>query len=355
MGKNNEVLDSRMSKIRYFFKDNDKKPFFKVVHEMTRCWANEGEFPMHYITRFLYKKGVDNYLDYMGDKKIGKIQTNPILHDRNLVQTLQNKVFFNYYFENTDIRLPRMLAYNYKNNFYIDKECFRIDSYEKFIEFIEKLINNSESSSVFVKLIGGIGGKKSFKFDKKHLDEGLITRDAFEKITSSDYIFQESIIQHPDVSKLYPNSINTIRMDTYLHDNGEVEIISALMRFGIKGSYVDNGSSGGCFVSVDLEKGTLRKIGRTYLESGSEIYFKHPDTGTVFENYKLPYIEEAKELVKNAVKYLPDKLIGWDVGITKDGPIIVEGNHNYHIAMSEMAYGGYKNHPVYQEILKKYI
>ena len=37
-------------------------------------------------------------------------------------------------------------------------------------------------------------------------------------------------------------------MDTYIKDNGDIEILSALMRFRRKGSVVDNASSSGSFL-----------------------------------------------------------------------------------------------------------
>ena len=42
--------------------------------------------------------------------------------------------------------------------------------------------------------------------------------------------------------------------------------------------------------------------------------------------------------------------MGWDVAITPNGSLIIEGNHNYHIAMQEMAYSGCRSHPVFKEI-----
>ncbi len=50
-------------------------------------------------------------------------------------------------------------------------------------------------------------------------------------------------------------------------------------------------------------------------------------TGIKFEGFKLPYTEEIKALVKKAALVLPDfRYVGWDVCITPDGPLIVEGN-----------------------------
>ena len=51
---------------------------------------------------------------------------------------------------------------------------------------------------------------------------------------------------------------------------------------------------------------------------------------------------EAFALVNHACELIGDRLIGWDVCIGPEGPIIIEGNHNYHMVMQEVAYGGYR-------------
>jgi hypothetical protein len=37
-----------------------------------------------------------------------------------------------------------------------------------------------------------------------------------------DYIYEELIHQHPDISYIYPGSVNTLRVDTVKDDNGLV-------------------------------------------------------------------------------------------------------------------------------------
>ena len=59
------------------------------------------------------------------------------------------------------------------------------------------------------------------------------------------------------------------------------------------------------------------------------MYFDmHPDTCTPFINFRVPYFDEAIALCKKAAKVRPDmRYVGWDVGITPTGPVLVEGNN----------------------------
>lgn len=50
-------------------------------------------------------------------------------------------------------------------------------------------------------------------------------------------------------------------------------------------------------------------------------------TGIKFDGFQIPYWEEIKEMVLEAA-LVNDKvnLVGWDVAISKNGPLIIEGN-----------------------------
>jgi len=47
------------------------------------------------------------------------------------------------------------------------------------------------------------------------------------------------------------------------------------------------------------------------------------------------------------------RLVGWDVAIGPESPVLVEGNSDYDIATSDLSYGGYKANPVFQKVLKE--
>ena len=53
----------------------------------------------------------------------------------------------------------------------------------------------------------------------------------------------------------------------------------------------------------------------------------HPVTRTYFNKFELPFWKETKKLVLDAALVNQNiKVVGWDVAITKNGPILVEGN-----------------------------
>ena len=136
-------------------------------------------------------------------------------------------------------------------------------------------------------------------------------------------VLEEAIKQHPDVSKIYPHSINCLRIATLVVD-GKPNILYAVFKTGNNGKFVDNLENGGFACHFDLDTGTVTGPGHT---SDMEIAYEHPYSGIKFKGFKIPYCEEVKELVKNASLEEPEfKYCGWDVCISENGPAIIEGN-----------------------------
>ncbi len=149
--------------------------------------------------------------------------------------------------------------------------------------------------------------------------------DFYQYVTSEKKfgVLEEKIIQHPVLSKLYPDSVNCFRMVTLIHD-GIPHVLYAVLKTGNNGNFVDNLESGGYACHFDLESGVISGPAHT---SNQEICEVHPVTGIKFEGYSVPYVKEAMELVKKAALEVPQvKYVGWDVCIMKDGPAIIEGN-----------------------------
>src|SRR5690606_37009534 len=109
--------------------------------------------------------------------------------------------------------------------------------------------------------------------------------------------------------------------------------------------------SGGLFIPIDLQTGGLTKSGTQSMKFGGQKLSEHPNTGFVFAGFQVPYLDEAKKLCLRLCEILPNRLIGWDIAITPEGPVVIEGNPEPGINIGESVYGGYLKHPLYQEML----
>ena len=141
------------------------------------------------------------------------------------------------------------------------------------------------------------------------------------------FIIEERIVQSDAMAALHPQSVNTLRMATFLlgkEPNYDVRVYYPLLKVGGGDSIVDNAGSGGYLCSID-ENGVVSSDGVTENNQRTE---KHPDTGIVFKGYQLPDWQKAVELVTRLAKSYPgNRYIGWDIAHTKEhGWCIVEAN-----------------------------
>jgi len=111
-------------------------------------------------------------------------------------------------------------------------------------------------------------------------------------------------------------------------------LILHIPRTGANKSSVDNSSSGECFVGVDLEQGTLRRKGFMLPKHKTAILGYHPHTGVIFDGHEVPFFHEAVMIARRAVEMIPVSVVGQDVTISHDGPVIIEGNADYVQASS---------------------
>jgi hypothetical protein len=267
---------------------------------------------------------------------------------------LEDKLYFQLLFEKAAIPLPRMLGYNCGVTFY-DRTPTTIESPGAFLQVLRGVLDHSANGIVFIKLRHGMQGEGVHRVTAETLGDARTFEALHQDLIKGSYIFQEALQQHPAVSAIYPHSINTIRMDTFVHDDGQAEPLSAFMRFGGDGRHIDNACSGGCFVGIEFQSGCLKTYGHRLLEQGGGVYATHPTTGFRFEGFKIPFFSEAKSLVAQAALVAPaNRLVGWDVAIQPGGPALIEGNHNYGVYVQDMAFEGYRRHPTFAQILDRF-
>lgn len=135
---------------------------------------------------------------------------------------------------------------------------------------------------------------------------------------------EDNIKQHPALSKLYPNAVNSMRIITILDSNKVPHCIYIVQKMGCNGSVVDNNC---LFTPVDIETGKMKYIAHSGDTVKGILYDKHPNTNEKIVGYQLPFVKEAVDMCLKAALVVPQiRYIGWDVAITENGPAIIEGN-----------------------------
>ena len=107
----------------------------------------------------------------------------------------------------------------------------------------------------------------------------------------------------------------------------DVVLVGSELRVGCGGNHTDNVSAGGLKIGVKKD-GTLTKFGFYDKEHGTKTTV-HPDSRMVFEGYIVPFYNESIQVCKEFHSKLRGiHLIGWDIAITEEGPLFVEGNES---------------------------
>lgn len=139
---------------------------------------------------------------------------------------------------------------------------------------------------------------------------------------------EEFIVQHPDLMKLSPSAVNTVRVITQLNANDEIELLGVRLRIS-ENSPVDNMASGNFAAAVDDSTGIVNSPG-VYSDITKEDVTIHPITKVPIIGFQIPLWSEIIALVTQAALLVPaNKSIGWDVAVTEKGPELIEGNHDW--------------------------
>ncbi|MDT3317064.1 sugar-transfer associated ATP-grasp domain-containing protein [Microbacterium sp. KSW4-11] len=159
-------------------------------------------------------------------------------------------------------------------------------------------------------------------------------------------VLDEFIMQHPEMSALYPDAVNTVRLITFLDKDDRVHLLAAVLRIG-NGDVIDNFASGGMFTMLD-DEGVALYPG---VDKNSNVYREHPVTGTPIVGFRVPLYSEVLDLVAALARRTPEApYVGWDIAITANGPVVIEGNHNSSVFQPKPSASGVRTGllPVYQ-------
>lgn len=308
-----------------YYPEKEHKSKYKIFTEQVAYILSYGEINDSYYVLGLDVQGAcpNEYLSYSQYKqRRDKLNlTQPV----NYVCLLRNKSLFSI--------LGRYWGFPVIQNLAIYHYGVLRESYYKGIEEIL-----SEHKHLFIKPIDAKKGQSVFSvdFEDQHIvinDKQLEINDflifLYDLSKTTELLIQDRIIQHPSLSELHTESVNTIRVVTinHLHSSNpeDVILVGAELRIGTGLNHTDNISVGGIKIGI-MASGRLCEYG-FYKEPYGTKATIHPDSGIVFKDYQIPFYSSAIEMCKSFHAKLKDiHIIGWDIAITTQGPVFIEGN-----------------------------
>lgn len=328
--------------------DKNSKNILQQISELIYVAYKTKYVPYNYYKYncgYMKDVNVQDVINYIPGELWDSIRDGFLNNDRYSI-LVEDKYLFSKILSVNNIPSTEVLGLYIPNVGFVDKNCNSVNQ--------EEFLKNIDSDFVIKPVSGSVQGQgvNVYNFSEiVNLQEFLNT---LKESIKAESLVERKIIQHKKLSELYPDSVNTVRIDTLKKINGEIVIGRAILRLGKNGRKVDNwsGPNAGIGVPIDLETGKLTEFGRDY---SYKKYYEHPNTGIIFKDYDVPYFKETVELAKKAALLFPKvNLLGWDICTTENGPRIIETNHNYDYSFTQVGGPLLKNIP-FVNAVKEYI
>ncbi len=273
---------------------------------------------------------------YCSRKRLTKIQR--ALNPPSLAPLLRNKAIFYRFCQSQAIPVPALYALAFAPARGWTHTGRIPDGAEQWIAFIEREL----PAEFVIKPVDAAFGqgvlllrRKNDRFADPNGQE-LPASSLWEHLGADCYrdgfLIQQRIYNHPQLVELTGvKYLQTVRLITAVDTDQKAHVIHAACKL-IGGSNVadnfDEGTTGNLQARVDLLDGRLlAPITAPPNAPGHVTLQRHPGTGRLIEGFSLPSWDQACTLVRQAaVQFLPIRAIGWDVALTPDGAVILEGN-----------------------------
>lgn len=139
------------------------------------------------------------------------------------------------------------------------------------------------------------------------------------------------------IGRMNPSSLNTFRVITFRFPERGWQVICVNLKVGRQDSAVDNSGAGGLAVSIDDDGVT----GQAIDFSTHTRHSHHPDSGTVLAGVQIDGFRSVVDLAVAGSRHFSQMgILGWDIALTDEGPVIIEVNASPACEYPQVMYGG---------------
>jgi hypothetical protein len=203
-----------------------------------------------------------------------------------------------------------------------------------------------------LRLKGGAGGAKWIRYGTAYSNRdgrrapAASLGDEFRK---QDCLVQRYVENHPDIAQVTNGALASLRIVTGLNERAEAEFVTSSI-FLPRGACETTVAGISC--SIASETGRIRHAA---FPIGVPIT-NHPDTGAPIIGIDLPFWRESVELVRraHATAFPHFAFLGWDVALTKDGPLLLETNSGWGALFHQML-DGPLGHTAFSRLVSLYV
>lgn len=289
--------------------------------------VRDGFKPERYAFLGVSSNDRSTYVSRTEKQYLGTTHPGPILNvNRNTSHVLHDKFAIYRIFDRISDAFPTLIGTVHDGRYVSWDEGVSqslLAAVETYGTVAAKPVDNAEGEG-FYKL----SSEGGFSVNGREADEEEIER-LQHRFEHRDYMITEYLHQHPYASAIYPDTTNTIRLHTVIDpETGEASVVRASHRFGTDRSRpVDTFAKGGAIAPIDVASGEVAAL---VVSDGSMKRRRrdtHPNTGAQINGLTVPMWEEAKAIaLEGAQSYPMARIIGWDVVVTEERPMILEAS-----------------------------
>jgi len=153
------------------------------------------------------------------------------------------------------------------------------------------------------------------------------------------YIFQKFIAPHAAIRALCGDRLATVRIITLATETGPM-VFRGCWKIPAGANAADNyWRKGNLLAKIDMTQGRVQRV---LSGVGLDLvqHDRHPDTDAPLIDFKIPHWQRVLDTVIEAARLMRHvPLIGWDVAVLDEEPVIVEMNENPDFFLPQLADG----------------
>lgn len=276
---------------------------------------------------------------------------------------LSNKVMLTNTLKSFGVPTTQTQAVAHKDRAFGDVPALRTE------EEVMRFLREDAVYPIFAKPLWGSLSEGSACFERLdadgetlHLSNGKtipladMAREIIADYSKKGFLFQSTVKQHSAMSDLAGPALGSIRTVTVVEQEGKARVLYALWKIPSPKAMSDNfWQDGSMLAKIDLDTGEVLSVRRgtgpdtTHPET-------HPVSGKPIVGFKLPHFDLLKETAEKAHMLFPYiGCLGWDIGMSEDGPVIVECNTKPFHTLYQLATGEGVMNPRFAKVFKNVI
>jgi hypothetical protein len=304
------------------------KSLLAQSRDMFHLWFREGVDPPSYYAQDLYKPGrlalASGYLTRFETK-------NGLMTALNARRTrpeggheMNNKALFSTLCRNANVAHAAILA----------------ESGEGEVQW--RIEPETIDYDLFCKRRKGMGAKgtRTFRYLGDHRFADCKARvlsiweiEAQLAALKTPMLVQPWLRNHAALADIARDSLLTVRVISCLNEDDEPEVCLAMLRLlTVLEPAWRHLPDGEYAAPIDLKTGALGILTGDSMATSVTRLQRHPVTGAKIEGRFMPHWEATQALALQLHRHVRHRvMVGWDIAITPEGPVMLEGNTNFDV------------------------